>query len=123
MFYNFGNEIRVQKKGGPIGLSLTGDIAECVMIHWDKKFLTELKKVGINLPLYKRFKDDITLLVEALQKGTIFEGGKLTINEDKKITDNKKNDEEVTMEIIKEIANQIDPMIQFTIDIPSNHPN
>ena len=35
--YQFNNQIRVQKKGGPIGLKLTGEIFDCIMIDWDKK--------------------------------------------------------------------------------------
>ena len=31
--YQFGNEIRKQKEGGPIGLALTGEIADCYMIE------------------------------------------------------------------------------------------
>ena len=41
--YLFENEVRVQKKGGPIGLKLTGEIADCIMINWDKIFLDKLK--------------------------------------------------------------------------------
>ena len=35
--YRFDNKIRLQLKGGPIGLALTGEVAECYMINWDKK--------------------------------------------------------------------------------------
>ena len=45
--YKFGNEIRRQKEGWPIGLALTGEIAECYMINWDKLFLKKLKSLGI----------------------------------------------------------------------------
>ena len=32
--YTFGNQIRKQSKGGPIGLDLTGAIAQIYMIWW-----------------------------------------------------------------------------------------
>ena len=35
----------------------------------------------------------------------------------------EKTDEEVTMEIIKEVAESVDPMIQFTVDLPGNYEN
>ena len=35
--YQFENRLRIQKQGGPIGLKLTGEIADCLMIDWDKK--------------------------------------------------------------------------------------
>jgi hypothetical protein len=41
--YIFGNEIRRQTEGGPIGLALTGEIADCYMINWDERFLEILK--------------------------------------------------------------------------------
>jgi hypothetical protein len=34
--YQFENKVRIQKKGGPIGLKLTGEIADCIMLDWDK---------------------------------------------------------------------------------------
>jgi hypothetical protein len=40
--YRFENTIRKQRSGGPIGLSLTGDIADCYLIGWYKKFIEKL---------------------------------------------------------------------------------
>ena len=57
--YKFGNRTRVQNEGGPIGLKLTGEIADCIMIQWDKKLMKELEKVNIEPMVYTRFKDDI----------------------------------------------------------------
>ena len=57
--YQFKNQTRVQSKGGHIGLKLTGEIADCLMIHWDKQLLVELEKCGIVQEIYTRFKDDI----------------------------------------------------------------
>ena len=41
--YQFENKIRIQSHGGPIGLKLTGEIADCLMIDWDKKKMAKLK--------------------------------------------------------------------------------
>ena len=62
--YQFENQIRIQKESGPIGLKLTGEIADCLMIDWDKKLLAELKKYKIIPEIYTRFKDDITIAIE-----------------------------------------------------------
>ena len=43
--YRFNGTIRNQKYGGPIGLDLTGTIAQIVMIHWDREFKTKLNKL------------------------------------------------------------------------------
>ena len=68
--YKFENIIRKQKSGGPIGLSLTGDIADCYLIGWDKKFKQKLRTLGINEILYDRYKDDITIMAESLEIGS-----------------------------------------------------
>ena len=119
--YRFENTIRKQKSGGPIGLSLTGDIADCYLIGWDKEFIEKLKSLGIDLILYERFKDDITISVECLEKGSKYENGGIVINMEKKKLDAERLDGDVTMEIIVEIAQSIDEIIKFTYDIPENH--
>ena len=67
--YQFGNKVRIQKQGGPIGLKLTGEIADCLMIDWDKKLLLELKKYRMVPEVYTRFKDDIEIAIESIEKG------------------------------------------------------
>ena len=104
--YTFGNEIKKQKDGGPIGLSLTGEIADCF---------------GINLILYQRFKDDITIVTEELDKGSKLENGRIIIDENKHNMDMDKHGDEITMEIIVEIAESVDDIVKFTADMPSKH--
>ena len=31
--YRFHNKLRIQKSGGPIGLALTGEVADCYMLY------------------------------------------------------------------------------------------
>ena len=57
--YQFEKIIRVQNKGGPIGLKLTGEIFDCIMIDWDKQLLKKLENLKLVPELYTRFKDDI----------------------------------------------------------------
>ena len=91
------------------------------LIGWDKKFIEKLKSLGVDLILYERFKDDITIIVECLEKGSKFENGEIVIDTEKKEIDSDRSDEHVTMEIIVEIAQSIDGIIKFTYDIPENH--
>ena len=119
--YRFGNEIRRQREGGPIGLSLTGEIADCYMINWDRQFLEKLKSLGIDPAIYERFKDDITILVKCLEAGLKFEHGSLIMDLEKQKVDQEKSDEEITMAIIKDIAESVDKMLEFTVDYPGNH--
>ena len=84
--YQFENKVRVQNKGGPIGLKFTGEIADCLMIDWHKKLLAELNKYRLIPEIYTRFKDDIEIAIDSLEKGSRIEGDKITIddNEGKK---------------------------------------
>ena len=59
--YTFDNEIRKQTKGGPIGLKLTGGLAQIFMIWWDNKFAARLCKMNIAVRMNKRYVDDINL--------------------------------------------------------------
>ena len=118
--YQFENKIRIQKEGGPIGLKLTGEVADCLMIDWDKKLLVELKKYKMVPEIYTRFKDDITIAIESLEKGSILVDGEVKIDEKKKEDDETKTDSKVTMKIIQEVANSINPMIKLTIETPCN---
>ena len=63
-------------------MSLRGEIADCYLIQWDKKFISKLKSLGINPIIYQRFKDDITIVAEELEKGSKLEDGKIIINEE-----------------------------------------
>ena len=118
--YQFGNIVRVQKEGGPIGLKLTGEIADCLMIDWDKKMLKELSKYNLIPEVYTRFKDDIEIVLKSLEKGSELIYDKIVVNENKKVLDENKTDCKITMEIVQKIANNIDPMIQLTVETPCN---
>ena len=91
------------------------------MIHWDKQFLKKLEQFGIEVFVYERFKDDITIVVESLEEGTKYENSSLINDSEKRINDEDKSDEEITMNILRDIADSMDNMLQFTIDFPNNN--
>ena len=119
--YRFNNTIRIQIDGGPIGLSLTGQVADCYMIDWDLKFLKKLEEYKMTPSLYSRFKDDILIATQRLENGTRIVEGKIIIDEVKKKKDEVKSGSNVTFEVLKDIAEEIDPMLKFTIDTPCNY--
>ena len=82
--YLFENNTRIQKQGGPIGLKLTGEIADCLMIDWDQQLLRKLKEYEITPELYTRFKDDIEIAMDSLEKGCKLVDGKIIVDENKK---------------------------------------
>ena len=122
--YQFENKYRKQKKGGPIGLKLTGEIADCLMLNWDKKLIEKLTDLKMKPEVYTRFKDDIEIVIESLEKGSkLTEDGKIVVDVYKKIVDEEKSDSKVTMEVIQQVANSVNPMIQLTVETPCNFEN
>ena len=119
--YKFNNKLRIQSRGGPIGLGLTGEIADCFMIKWDKQFLQKCENIGITVTMYSRFKDDIFISALDLEKGTKLVDGKLIVDSEKKEQDEEKSDDDITMEIVRQVAELVNPMIKFTVDVPSYH--
>ena len=71
--------------------------------------------------MYDRYKDDITIIADSLEKGSMYDNGKLIIDPGKKKTDADRNDGDISMEVIVEVAQSIDGMIKFTYDIPENY--
>lgn len=83
-----------------------------------------MESFGINIIIYERFKDDITMVAEALEKGSKLVDGKIVIDEEKKKkNDLLKKDDEISMEIIHEIAESIDDIVKFTVELPSKQEN
>ena len=62
--YVFDGKIIQQKGGGSIGLDLTGVVADIYMCYWDRQYLKKLAESNIQTKLYKRYKDDIDLVIE-----------------------------------------------------------
>ena len=73
--------------------------------------------------LYTRFKDDIAVVIESLEKGSKLVEEKIVIDEIKQLEDGNKDDTEITMDIVQNLANSINPMIKLTVETPSNHPD
>ena len=97
-----------------------------------------LSDLSIEVDLYGRCKDDGNLIVDAIPEGTIWNAKfkelvylgnswNMPVNKEYKTLQEiyeqkmKRNDEKNTMAILVQIANSIEPMINFTADFPSNH--
>ena len=53
--YRFDGKVYRQVEGGPIGLELTGVVADLVMLWCDNKFLKKEESAGLDVLLYKRY--------------------------------------------------------------------
>ena len=100
--YRFNGLMKLQKKGGPIGLLITGTLAEIVMVVWDRSLIIILRSREIFLVLHKRYVDDCNLGYKRSKEAT---------------------KEEVLAQIaeIKRMANSLMSMIQMEEDTRFNH--
>ena len=73
--YTFKNITKKQSKGGPIGLELTGELAAVFMMWWDKELLKRVQNLGIEVLLYKRYVDDINMVIKLpKERNTLMKG-------------------------------------------------
>ena len=71
----------------------------------------------------KIFVDDKNGLFQSLPPGTEYKNGKLVYNEDKAESDKVIPNDKITMDVVREVANNIESMIQMTSDVSSNYPD
>jgi hypothetical protein len=114
-----------QVGGGAIGLRLTGELARIVMIAFDSILRQRLTSLEIQLWTYGRYVDDANTVTTVLPIGTRYvpetdslETTPESVEEDLDIEEDLR-----TFKVIQNIANDIWPEIQWTMDVPSNHPN
>ena len=79
-------------------MGAAGDIANLFMVWWDREFQDKAALNNINMRMYTRCVDDETIVCESIEN-----------NEERE-------DDEITMEKLKEIANNIHPSIQGKVD-------
>ena len=103
--YTFENQIKMQSDGGPIGLELTGDVAQVFMMWWDEQLRHRLEERGLRVLMYKRYVDDINM---AMETPTSTE-------------EHDKSSDVRAMNIVKEIGDSIHPSIKIETDSPSQH--
>ncbi|KAL9976409.1 hypothetical protein ACROYT_G013708 [Oculina patagonica] len=121
--YTFNNEIKKQTKGGPIGLKLTGVLAQIFMIWWDREFACRLKVVGIVQKMNLRYVDDINVAAKATVPGLRYVEGKIVMDTTKVEEDEKRTSDERTMELIRQVGDDIHPSIKLEVDYRSKHPD
>ena len=120
--YKFNDTTKKQKQGGPIGLELTGEVAAIFMMWWDRELLRRIHVLGLNVLLYKRYVDDINLVVETpreKKKLTKSRDGGCKLEEDQNPRETE--DDVLYIGIVREVGNQIHPSIQLEMDCPSLH--
>ena len=101
--YKINDTYKKQSQGGPIGLELTGDIAQIYMCWWDKQMKTKLTNNSIQTLVYLRYVDDINFIIET--------------KDNQQTTTNQIN----PIDEFKRLGNTIHPSIQIVTDTPTNY--
>ena len=102
--YVFNGQVRRQREGGPIGLGLTGDVAQVFMCWWDRVFIARMEEAGIGVLLYKRLVDDINLVLK-----------------NRNMEENNTHADEHTMTQVQQMGNGVHRSIELTFDCPSRN--
>ena len=117
--YKFNGIMKVQMKGGPIGMEITGVIAQIFMVWWDGCLRNKAEEVGLEIVLYERYVDDIDIIMKRTEKGQRYENRTLIQSEQTRKEDEGIRDDERTMKIFKIIGESIHTSIKLEIDYPS----
>ena len=118
--YRMGDLTYLQASGGPIGLELTGAVARPFMMCWDKRYLEQVRKAGIDMELYKRYIDDSNQLAVVPPPGSRYDPvRRRVVQDDIAVLD--EDEEERLTRILKEIANTIQDGIVMEEDNPGRH--
>ena len=125
--YLFNNTIRLQTKGGAIGLKVTQALARLYMLWWDQKFLKIAKEAGAKISMYKRYVDDTNIIIQGIEPNTEWdeESKKLKTTATTTIANDPIQEamDVRTAREIKKIANSISQFIQWEEAVPSNSIN
>ena len=122
-YYTIGGQIRVQSTGGAIGSDLTGEVTRVYMLQWDNELRKRCKRASITIDLYRRYVDDMILVMRPISPGWRYEEkrGKLEFNKDWEKEDMEKSESQRTSEVMSTIANSINDNLKVTTDVPENH--
>ena len=121
--YTFDHKIKLQLKGGPIGLELTGVLAQLFMVWWDRQFKTKMDENGLRLRMYKRYVDDVNVVINAPRAGLKFVESEGKVIQDESVAEQEQDikADKRCMALVQKIGNSIHPSIELEVDYPSRH--
>ena len=121
--YEFDNTIYRQKKGGAIGLELTGTLAQVFMSWYDTQLVGALTSIGLRPYMFQRYVDDTNPAFPEAPMGSVYRDGTMQFDESQLAKDVNTPPDERTMRLVRDVGNAIHPSIRLEIDYPSNHPD
>ncbi len=119
--YEFAGCLKRQCKGGPIGMELTGVVAQVFMVWWDQELKKRLADINFQLRMHQRYIDDTNVAAKQTEVGPRYDGEKMVITQASVAEDEGIPADERTMRLLQQVASSIHPSIRLTIDYPSAH--
>ena len=121
--YEFAGSLKLQKEGGPIGMEITGVVAQVFMVWWDRQLKQRLNQINLQVKMHQRYVDDTNIIAKQTPVGAGYDGEQMTINEATIAEDETIPPDKRTMRLIQTVASYIHPSIRLTIDYPTKHRN
>ncbi|KAJ7389597.1 hypothetical protein OS493_030283 [Desmophyllum pertusum] len=100
-YYTFDNQVKLQSRGGPHRVGTYWVLAQLFMVWWDRQFMKRVAENGLKVWVYKRYVDDIDVIMNAPRAGLRFV--------------------ESECKLVQSIGNSIHPSIELEVDYPSEH--
>ena len=119
--YRFNGTVYKQQDGGPIGDELSQAIARLVMIWWDEEFLKKCKQLEIDIEMYIRYVDDTNIVTIPQKLGIRYKNGALVYSREAEEEDKQQDRDRVAASLLKNIADEIVPMLKFEEDVCSKY--
>ena len=115
-FYKWEGKLFRQKEGAGIGLRGAGSLARHAVGEFADLFTQILKEQGIDILLLTIYVDDLLLISKNLRIGSRWMDGKLHWSKETELEDLEKgrDNEEVTLQVYLDAANEIIECLKFT---------
>ena len=93
------------------------------MVWWDRQFKIRMDENGLGLRMYKRYVDDINVIVNATRPGLKFveSVGRVVLDESVVEQERAVKADKRCMTLVQKIGNSIHPSIELEVDFPSKH--
>ena len=123
--YTFGGADLKQEDGGPTGDEATQAVARIVGDEFDEIFGEMMISLELKNELYSRYVDDIDLMMRSIGRRVKFcplAGAMVEKTYDEMKADETKQEDEITMEELRKVADTCIDMLKTEADCPSRHP-
>ena len=102
---------------------MTERLGKLLMKRHDRKYLEIISSLGLENEEFRRYVDDETDVMAAVDPGVRFDGERLVKIDELVEEDEAVEDDVRTMNLLKAISNTITNCVQYTIDCPSLNPD